>query len=365
MIDLVSALVLIVLLIAVGMLIVGMIWMSYRQIRERHAVSELDKRVNSTTGYMQDQQAQLSTKLGALDTKAMGTAQGAKTDLTGFKTSIGSQVDTANTDISSIGTDVGTLNSQVADLNKKMSDTSDKLSTLGSDLGTTNTGISGMHDVMTANKYKIGQKWVISGNGDAQKDDDWLRFFNKDGKDYYGGIAAGKLWVGNDSYLNGHANISSSKHGHTMGDWTDTSPMTSWQSQKNKAGSAMGGPQYWSHFPWSDGNTYIRPGIDGAGVILGDIGKNAYIKLASTTGMQDKELRLRDAGDLNHGVAWSSEFGVEKSIDGPALYGCQGGVLGTRCGGTRPVVRWDNKGNVKINGKLHICDEKGVNCRTL
>jgi hypothetical protein len=46
-----------------------------------------------------------------------------------------------------------------------------------------------------SSKYRIGDKWVISGIGDAhQKEDDWLRLFGSDEKGYYGGLAAGKLY---------------------------------------------------------------------------------------------------------------------------------------------------------------------------
>jgi hypothetical protein len=43
-------------------------------------------------------------------------------------------------------------------------------------------------------KVKLGNKWMLSGVGDGHANDDWLRVFNAAGNDYYGGLAAGKLW---------------------------------------------------------------------------------------------------------------------------------------------------------------------------
>lgn len=49
-------------------------------------------------------------------------------------------------------------------------------------------------------KLQLGDKFLLSGIGDTQGNDEWLRLFNKDGTSYYGGFAAGKLWSGGDIY---------------------------------------------------------------------------------------------------------------------------------------------------------------------
>eukprot|EP00798_Chlamydomonas_sp_ICE-L_P026628 gene26628-biopygen3040 len=63
-------------------------------------------------------------------------------------------------------------------------------------------------DVYTelAAAIKLGDKWTLSGVGDKHGNDDWLRLFNKDGTGYYGGLAAGRLWSGGVTYLNGTTN---------------------------------------------------------------------------------------------------------------------------------------------------------------
>ena len=49
--------------------------------------------------------------------------------------------------------------------------------------------------VVKGTKIKIGDKWTMSGVGDAHGNDDWLRLFGTDEKGYSGGFAAGRLWT--------------------------------------------------------------------------------------------------------------------------------------------------------------------------
>jgi Chaperone of endosialidase len=43
-------------------------------------------------------------------------------------------------------------------------------------------------------KLQLGNKWLLSGEGDAHANDDWLRLFDIQGAGYFGGFAAGKLY---------------------------------------------------------------------------------------------------------------------------------------------------------------------------
>lgn len=50
-------------------------------------------------------------------------------------------------------------------------------------------------EVIEVEHLHLGKKWLFSGIGDEKEgDDEWLRLLNHDGRDYYGGFAAGKLW---------------------------------------------------------------------------------------------------------------------------------------------------------------------------
>jgi len=57
--------------------------------------------------------------------------------------------------------------------------------------GNGNIRVAGL---IQADKVRLANKWVMSGVGDAHGNDDWLRLFNTSNTDYYGGLAAGKLW---------------------------------------------------------------------------------------------------------------------------------------------------------------------------
>ncbi|HVE82133.1 MAG TPA: tail fiber domain-containing protein [Myxococcales bacterium] len=45
-----------------------------------------------------------------------------------------------------------------------------------------------------ADKVRLGNKWIMSGVGDHWANDDWLRLVNVADTDYYGGLAAGRLY---------------------------------------------------------------------------------------------------------------------------------------------------------------------------
>jgi len=47
---------------------------------------------------------------------------------------------------------------------------------------------------VVANRLQLGNKFVLSGVGDQQANDQWLRLVGTDGA-YYGGLAAGSLWT--------------------------------------------------------------------------------------------------------------------------------------------------------------------------
>lgn len=57
----------------------------------------------------------------------------------------------------------------------------------------------------------LGKKFKLSGVGDGHADDDWLRVMNEAGKDYYGGVAMNKLWVGNAAWMNENVHMMDGK----------------------------------------------------------------------------------------------------------------------------------------------------------
>lgn len=82
-------------------------------------------------------------------------------------------------------------------------------------------------------RVQLGNKFMLSGVGDAHGNDDWLRLFDKDNKGYHGGFAAGKLWTP-DLYSVGTATFKGGVSDHNKSGWQ-------------------------THFPYGgDGKNYIR-----------------------------------------------------------------------------------------------------------
>jgi|Laugrespbdmm15sd_2_1035082.scaffolds.fasta_scaffold00254_7 hypothetical protein len=54
---------------------------------------------------------------------------------------------------------------------------------------------STMYEILQAKKLRLGDKYTFSAAGDGVANDDWLRMLDKDGKNYSGGFAAGRLWT--------------------------------------------------------------------------------------------------------------------------------------------------------------------------
>lgn len=75
----------------------------------------------------------------------------------------------------------------------------------------------------------------------------------------------------------------------------------------------------------------------------------------------DGEIYLRGNGDPNHGLGWYGIVGRDakiwngQTIDGPVLYGYQGGALATNQYGIyKTALRWNKNGQVMIGSKVPI-----------
>jgi uncharacterized membrane-anchored protein YhcB (DUF1043 family) len=55
-------------------------------------------------------------------------------------------------------------------------------------------------------KLQLGDKFTLSGVGDGYANDDWLRVMGKDGKNYSGGVASGKLY--SKDFVHSDGNVS-------------------------------------------------------------------------------------------------------------------------------------------------------------
>jgi len=96
-----------------------------------------------------------------------------------------------------------------------------------------------------------------------------------------------------------------------------------------------------------------RLSIDNAGRV--GIGtttpSDAHLDVHGDIRLNETELLFRSGTDRNHGLGW---YGAGKTFagyspDGPVLYGCSGGGLGTLCTSPQMVLSWNNLGNVFLD----------------
>ncbi len=74
------------------------------------------------------------------------------------------------------------------------------------------------------------------------------------------------------------------------------------------------------------------------------------VSLGGSLSLNDNLLLLRSARDPNNGLGWfggATAF-AGASFDGPALFGYQGGALGTTQGGQAIALSWNTAGNIGI-----------------
>jgi hypothetical protein len=120
------------------------------------------------------------------------------------KNKINEKVDKNNKElVENLGETRNTLQTQINDHKKDTKKTLDDYFTnLAKQVITKNT-VSG--------SINLGKKFKLSGVGDGQADDDWLRVMNESGKDYYGGVAMNKLWVGSESWMKNNIHMMDGK----------------------------------------------------------------------------------------------------------------------------------------------------------
>ncbi|MGQ0644729.1 MAG: hypothetical protein ACT4O3_04470 [Elusimicrobiota bacterium] len=102
--------------------------------------------------------------------------------------------------------------------------------------------------------------------------------------------------------------------------------------------AAQGGIQASSTVTWTGAHTWKSAATFEAGARLAD-----------------RDLTLRAGSDLNHGLGWYGQgktfTGFGQELDGPVLYGWNGGGLGFKSGGDKLALRWSNDGKVWLESK--------------
>jgi hypothetical protein len=143
----------------------------------------------------------------------------------------------------------------------------------------------------------------------------------------------GKNYIRGDTEVLGHVTNSGSitsdrvRVGHSSGQ--DDSRL-SVVAAAGKNGASFGGPGgLFSHLPYNDNNTYIRPGREGSSVYVGDVGASVV-----SIGKGDTNVNVR--GPLT-------------------IYDKSG----------QKKLTMQSDGSIQINGTLRVCDTNGSRCKTI
>jgi hypothetical protein len=124
--------------------------------------------------------------------------------------------------------------------------------------------------------------------------------------------------------------------------------------------------QYLDFASTADNQFLIRAS---GGVGIGGAPQDALLDIEGNARLNNFDLHLRHAADRNHGLGWYGSNYVAKGfagvdVDGPVLYGWNGGALGATSAGNRIAVRWTADSRVGIGTpnpavSLHVASPTG------
>jgi hypothetical protein len=182
----------------------------------------------------------------------------------------------------------------------------------------------------------VAGETTTSSVGRKGDDSDWFRINDQNEKNntskgtaMYQGLAlnaGGGLSVGEWAKVpEGQVYVRDALKVRTNGEkWLDTAAISTWTPNSNLIGASFGGPEEWSFFPYTDGNTYVRSGNSNGTVFIGDrpsmnvsLGNptgaiNINGRLATTNGVDVNKSALAPMIEKNFGQS-SDRYGVDAS----------------------------------------------------
>ena len=328
----------------------------------------LTKNLNTTKTALTDD---LTTTKTALTDDITNTKTELTNNITNTKTALTDDLTNTKTALTNDITDTKT--SLTDDLTKTKTSLTNSTTTLRNDMQRTTGAISSvlndqfktLSNQLTTNnvksgKYQLGDKWTLSGVGDTQGNDDWLRLMGKDGKDYYGGVAMGKIWTRDNAYLNGAVDVNGNLN--------------------LKGGTSEHNPSKWqTFFPYAgDNKNYIRGDTELRGNTnnIGDVSVGRDLDLKGTLWF-GKNDGSTDPYSLRKVIAGPNKSSLRLTINDDAdealeiwgnscasKGGCTGeGVLQHKFTSTGDVVHQGDVlmtggKSIKSSGRMHIAGDE-------
>ncbi len=118
----------------------------------------------------------------------------------------------------------------------------------------------------------------------------------------------------------------------------NTGDILQWNGTSWIPGSSAG--SYWT----ANGSNIYNSNIGNVGI--GTTTPLSKFDVRGNISLNNNEFRLRDGNDGNHGLKYDA------TVDGPYLFGFNGGALGTA--GQPNALNWDYNGNVNVNSTLTV-----------
>jgi len=110
---------------------------------------------------------------------------------------------------------------------------------------------------------------------------------------------------------------------------------------------------------WANDSSISTP--ENGLIVSGNVGigttePQSTLDVRGDIAINDQAIWFRRGGDTNHGIGYSggdSKFSDTK-LDGPIVFGYQGGALGSTRGGDKLALTWDRSSNIQIHGNCTV-----------
>lgn len=170
---------------------------------------------------------------------------------------VDTRIQDVDTQVDDINTNLSYVNDEIQDLNQFIQDESENLA----NFGTVKDAYTEIKGILQTNHLKLQDNTFLtaSKNGTAY-------FLKNDRKTSAPLVVSDALFRGNTRAIGTYA--TNANFNDSRGGWRSQTPLLTRTSSNLPWGASFGGQNYYSHFPASDQNTYIRPGASNKSIVM-------------------------------------------------------------------------------------------------